>query len=53
MGIDVRAFAERELALSNKTTECIFCGICVTVCPVDVLRVEHRGRPQIARSKDT
>jgi Pyruvate/2-oxoacid:ferredoxin oxidoreductase delta subunit len=42
MGIDVRAFAQRELPLSNRTTCCIFCGICVTVCPVDVLRVEHR-----------
>ncbi len=39
MGIDVRAFAQRQLPLSNYTTCCIFCGICVTVCPVDVLRV--------------
>lgn len=44
MGIDVRAFAQREMPLSNKTTSCIFCGICVTVCPVDVLKVE-RGNP--------
>ena len=41
MGIDVRAFAQREQPLSNKTTSCIFCGICVTVCPVDVLAVEY------------
>jgi ferredoxin len=40
MGIDVRAFASRGMPLSNQTTCCIFCGICVTVCPVDVLRVE-------------
>ncbi|RME26190.1 MAG: 4Fe-4S binding protein [Deltaproteobacteria bacterium] len=45
MGIDVRAFAQRQLPLSNETTCCIFCGICVTVCPVDVLRLERkRGR---------
>ncbi len=42
MGIDVRAFAQREQPLSNTTTSCIFCGICVTVCPVDVLKVEYR-----------
>ncbi len=39
MGIDVRAFAQRQWPLSNATTCCIFCGICVSVCPVDVLRV--------------
>ena len=42
MGIDVRAFAQREMPLSNVTTSCIFCGICVTVCPVDVLSVARR-----------
>jgi formate hydrogenlyase subunit 6/NADH:ubiquinone oxidoreductase subunit I len=44
MGIDVRAFAVREQRLSNETTSCVFCGICVTVCPVDVLRVERGGQ---------
>jgi thioredoxin reductase/Pyruvate/2-oxoacid:ferredoxin oxidoreductase delta subunit len=43
MGIDVRAFAQREEPLSNRTTSCIFCGICVTVCPVDVLHLEHKA----------
>jgi thioredoxin reductase/Pyruvate/2-oxoacid:ferredoxin oxidoreductase delta subunit len=42
MGIDVRGFAQREQPLSNETTCCVFCGICVTVCPVDVLSVERR-----------
>ncbi len=42
MGIDVRAFAQREQALSNQTTSCVFCGICVTVCPVDVLHLERK-----------
>ena len=40
MGIDVRAFAQREEPLSNETTCCVFCGICVTVCPVDVLEAK-------------
>ncbi len=39
MGIDVRAFAQRGEPLSNESTSCIFCGICVEKCPVDVLRV--------------
>ena len=41
MGIDVRGFAQREEPLSNESTCCVFCGICVTVCPVDVLKVER------------
>ncbi len=39
MGIDVRAFAQRGEPLSNESTSCVFCGICVNKCPVDVLRV--------------
>ena len=46
MGIDVRAFAQREEPLSNATTTCIFCGICVTVCPVDVLSVQRTDRTE-------
>ena len=41
MGIDVRAFAQRGEPLSNESTSCVFCGICATVCPVDVLKVER------------
>ena len=41
MGIDVRAFAQRNHPLSNETTSCVFCGICVTVCPVDVLSIKR------------
>jgi len=46
MGIDVRAFAQREQPLSNLTTSCVFCGICVTVCPVDVLEVKRQTTPR-------
>ncbi len=44
MGIDVRSFAQRSEDLSNSSTVCVFCGICVEVCPVDVLSVGRRDK---------
>ncbi len=41
VGIDVMAFAKNEAPFSNKETSCIQCGICITVCPVDVLKFEN------------
>ena len=41
VGIDVMAFAKNEEAFSNKETSCIHCGICITVCPMDVLSFER------------
>lgn len=37
VGVDVMAFAKNGQAFSNKETSCIQCGICITVCPMDVL----------------
>lgn len=37
VGIDVMAYALKQEVLDNKTSSCIGCGICVTVCPMDVL----------------
>lgn len=37
VGIDVMQFAQRKEAFDNKNTACIQCGICIAVCPVDVL----------------
>jgi len=37
VGVDVMAFAKNGEAFSNKETSCIFCGICITVCPMSVL----------------
>ncbi|MBU1172752.1 MAG: NAD(P)-binding domain-containing protein [Proteobacteria bacterium] len=37
VGVDVMAFAKNAQAFSNKETSCIHCGICITVCPMDVL----------------
>ncbi len=37
VGIDVMGFAKNQQEFSNKNSSCIHCGICVTVCPMDVL----------------
>jgi len=37
VGIDVMQFALKQEELNNANTCCIGCGICVTVCPMDVL----------------
>ena len=42
VGVDVMAFAKNGEPFSNKTTSCIHCGICISVCPVDVLSFEKR-----------
>jgi len=37
VGIDVMRFALKQEAINNANSSCIGCGICVTVCPMDVL----------------
>jgi thioredoxin reductase/polyferredoxin len=37
VGIDVMQFALKQEELNNANSCCIGCGICVTVCPMDVL----------------
>jgi Pyruvate/2-oxoacid:ferredoxin oxidoreductase delta subunit len=37
VGIDVMSHALKQEALDNGNESCIGCGICVTVCPMDVL----------------
>jgi NosR/NirI family nitrous oxide reductase transcriptional regulator len=44
VGIDVMSFALKQQDISNANSSCIGCGICVTVCPMDVLSF-GRGRP--------
>ncbi len=43
VGIDVMGFAKNRAEFSNKNTSCIHCGICVTVCPMDVLSFDDGG----------
>ena len=37
VGIDVMSFALKQEPITNANSCCIGCGICVTVCPMDVL----------------
>ncbi len=42
VGIDVMSYALKQEVLDNATSSCIGCGICVTVCPMDVLSFQPR-----------
>ncbi len=48
VGIDVMAYALKQDVLDNETSSCIGCGICVTVCPMDVLSFDA---PQVGNVK--
>ncbi|MEO1334659.1 MAG: 4Fe-4S dicluster-binding protein, partial [Myxococcota bacterium] len=37
VGVDVMSFAKNQQAFDNKNSACIQCGICIDVCPMDVL----------------
>lgn len=43
IGIDVMAFAKNQAPLDNTNSSCIQCGICIDVCPMDVLSFDLRG----------
>ncbi len=43
VGIDVMSYALKQNTLDNTTSSCIGCGICVTVCPMDVLSFGDHG----------
>ena len=45
VGIDVMSYALKQDVLDNETSSCIGCGICVTVCPMDVLHFGPQGKP--------
>jgi NosR/NirI family transcriptional regulator, nitrous oxide reductase regulator len=44
VGIDVMSFALKQDPITNANSSCIGCGVCVTVCPMDVLSF-GRGKP--------
>jgi|GEM_PF-1132518 len=45
MGISVHEFALKQVPLSNQNSACIQCGICIEVCPLDVLHIGQTGTP--------
>jgi len=50
VGIDVMGFAKNQLEFSNKNSSCIQCGICITVCPMDVLSFDSNGTGTVTRN---
>lgn len=47
VGIDVMSYALKQEVLDNATSSCIGCGICVSVCPMDVLSFGNGSLIQI------
>ena len=43
VGIDVMSYALKQEPITNANSSCIGCGICVTVCPMDVLSFARVG----------
>jgi polyferredoxin len=43
VGIDVMSYSLKQQVLDNSTNSCIGCGICVTVCPMDVLSFGNKN----------
>lgn len=40
VGVDVMQYAKNKQPFDNSNTACIHCGICIDVCPMDVLKFE-------------
>jgi polyferredoxin len=49
VGIDVMSYALKQQPLDNGTSSCIGCGICVSVCPMDVLSFGPPAAPQLVQ----
>lgn len=43
VGVDVMAFAKNQASFDNRNSNCIHCGICIDVCPMDVLSFDSNG----------
>ncbi len=41
VGVDVMAFAKNQEPFDNANSACIQCGICIDVCPMDVLSFDN------------
>lgn len=44
VGVDVMSFAKNQEPFDNRNSSCIHCGICIDVCPMDVLRFDSSPR---------
>ena len=43
VGVDVMYYAKNQIPFDNTNTSCIHCGICIAVCPMDVLSFDSSG----------
>ena len=50
VGVDVMAFAKNQEPFDNRNSSCIHCGICIDVCPMDVLSFDDSPREQGTQS---
>jgi ferredoxin-type protein NapH len=50
VGVDVMQFAKNQQAFDNRNSACIQCGICIDVCPMDVLKFSQR-EPSVAAKR--
>ena len=46
------SFAMKQDVLDNSNSSCIGCGVCVTVCPMDVLSFEAKPKQLTAAGAD-
>ncbi|MBI4816813.1 MAG: NAD(P)-binding domain-containing protein [Deltaproteobacteria bacterium] len=46
VGVDVMSFAKQQQPFDNRSSACIQCGICIDVCPMDVLSFDQRVGPR-------
>ncbi len=51
VGVDVMAFAKNQQPFDNTNSACIQCGICIDVCPMDVLSFSTKDQPAPASHK--
>jgi len=49
VGIDVMSFALKQEPITNANSSCIGCGVCVSVCPMDVLSFGTLKVPGLVR----
>jgi len=56
VGVDVMSFAKNQQPFDNSNSACIHCGICIDVCPMNVLSFESsnsRATELIAQGRST